>query len=141
MKKNILLAVFSLTQLFTFAQTDSSIIKIEGFVDAYYSYDFNKPSGQNRQDFFYNHNRHNSFANNLSLIKLSVDNSKYRANLGIQSGNYANNNYASENSMIRNIYEANVGVALDASSKLWLDAGIMPSNLGFASPISSDNLT
>ena len=35
-------------------------VNITGFVDAYYVYDFNKPTG-NRQDFFFNQNNKNVF--------------------------------------------------------------------------------
>ena len=39
---------------------------------------------------------------------------------------------------MKNIFEANVGVKLSKKSNLWLDAGIMPSHIGFESAIGKD---
>jgi hypothetical protein len=39
------------------------------------------------------------------------------------------------------MYQANVGISLNKKNNLWLDAGLFPSNLGFESAISMDNLT
>lgn len=110
-------------------------LKISGFVDAFYSYDFNTPK---RQEFLYNHNRHNEFNVNLALLKVSVDESKYRANIALQAGTYAQDNYPAN---YENIHEANVGVALNTESSLWLDAGVFSSHLGFESAVSIDNYT
>ena len=67
------------------AQTDSlntkSNINISGFLGTYYVYDFNQPGGNQRQNFFFNHNRHNEFNVNLAFIKLNINETKYRANL------------------------------------------------------------
>ena len=57
-------------------------VNITGFVDAYYVYDFNKPTG-NRQDFFFNHNRHNEFNINNAVAIIALDHQKYRMNLGL----------------------------------------------------------
>jgi len=111
-------------------------LKLSGFVDAFYSYDFNAPSTSQRQDFLFNHNRHNEFNVNLGLLKASVDETKYRANLALQAGTYAQDNYPDN---YENLNEANVGVSLNADNSLWLDAGIFTSHLGFESAISMDN--
>ena len=44
-----------------------------GYVEAYYSYDFNKPVDNNRPSFIYSHNRHNEFNVNLGLLKASYN--------------------------------------------------------------------
>jgi len=116
-------------------------VNIYGFVDIYYVYDFNKPATDYRQPFFYNHNRHNEFNLNLGLISLQLEHPKYRANLSIQTGTYANDNYAAESGVLKNIYEAVVGISLDNENNLWLDAGIMCSHIGFESAVSINNLT
>ena len=116
-------------------------INIYGFVDIYYVYDFNKPVTDYRQPFFYNHNRHNEFNLNLGLIGLQLEHPKYRANLSIQTGTYANDNYAAEPGVLKNVHEAVVGISLNKENNLWLDAGIMGSHLGFESAVSIDNLT
>jgi hypothetical protein len=40
---------------------------------------------------------------------------------------------------LKNIYEANVGISLNKKNNLWVDAGVMPSHIGFESAISMDN--
>lgn len=116
-------------------------IKISGFLDIFYAYDFNKPKGDIRQHFIYNHNRHNEFNVNLAFIKAAITNDHYRANLALQSGTYVNDNYAAEKGVIKNILEANVGIALNKNKNIWLDVGIFPSHIGFESAISADNWT
>ena len=49
-----------------------------------------------------------------------------------------NANYAAEPGVLKNIYEANAGVKLSKNKNLWLDAGIMPSHIGFESAVSKD---
>jgi hypothetical protein len=53
-------------------------------------------------------------------------------------GNYAQYNMSSEPNWAQFIYEANIGVKLLKDDNLWLDAGIMPSHIGFESAISAD---
>ena len=112
-----------------------------GFIDAFYAFDFNQPEENYRQEFFYNHNRHNEFNINLALVKLNLSHKKYRANLGLQTGTYAMDNYALEDDLLKPINEANIGLSLNNKKTLWLDAGIFASHMGFESAISADNLT
>ncbi|MDW7691635.1 porin [Flammeovirgaceae bacterium SG7u.111] len=147
MKKTLTLILLFVTFLFTgktLAQdsdTEKAQIHFSGFVDVYYAYDFNKPADGQRQDFFFNHNRHNEFTVNLGLLKIGVEHEKYRANLALQAGTFVNDNFAAEPGSLKNIFEANVGLSLNKQNNLWLDAGIFPSHLGFESAISTDNLT
>ena len=116
-------------------------LTISGFTDIFYVYDFNQPQGNYRQTFLFNHNRHNEFNLNLGLLKLELETTKYRTNIGLQTGTYANDNYAAEPGLLKNIFEANIGISLNKKNNLWLDAGILPSHIGFESAISMDNLT
>lgn len=116
-------------------------LSISGFADVYYVFDFSQPPGSQRQAFLYNHNRHNEFNLNLGFVKLGLAHSKYRANLAFQTGTYANDNYAAEPGLLKNIFEANIGISLNKKNTLWLDAGILPSHIGFESAISIDNWT
>ncbi len=59
----------------------------------------------------------------------------------MQQGTYVQDNYANEPKALRWIHQANLGFALDAEQKLWLDAGVMPSHIGFETAVSKDNLT
>ncbi len=130
----------------SFAQTDSiknqnPQIKFSGFIDVFFAHDFNKPAKNSRQPFFYNHNRHNKLDLNLGFIKAAIEHSKYRANIALHTGTYANDNYASEPKLLQNIFEANIGLSLNEKNNLWIDAGIFASHIGFESAISTDSWT
>ena len=116
-------------------------INISGFADIFYAYDFSEPTGNARQPFFYNHNRHNEFNLNLALLKATVTHAKYRGAIALQAGTYATDNYAAEDDILKQVFEANAGVALNTEGSLWLDAGIFGSHIGFESAISMDNPT
>lgn len=116
-------------------------ISLHSFMDVFYAYDFNKPKFEQRQDFFYNHNRHNEFNLNLGMIGLKIDNAQYRAKLTFQTGTYSYDNYATEPVYTNSIYESTVGISLNKQNNLWIDAGIFPSHIGFESAISINNPT
>lgn len=116
-------------------------LKATGFIDVFYCYDFNQPTGNSRQPFFFNHNRHNEFNVNLALIQVELEHTNYRAKLAFQAGTYPNDNYSSELGTFKNIGESSIGIVLNKQRNLWLDAGIFASHIGFESAISSDNLT
>lgn len=128
------------------AQVDSAwqqnyTLGVSAFADIFYVYDFNQPESANRQPFLFNHNRHNEFNLNLGFVKLKVGHPKYRANFALQTGTYANDNYAAEPGLLKNIFEANIGISLNKNNTLWLDTGVLPSHIGFESAISMDNMT
>lgn len=129
-------AVLLSTQLI--GQDSTGSLTVSGYAEAYYQYDFNKPADNNRPGFIYSHNRHNEFNVNLGFIKAAYTASRVRANLSLGVGTYMNANYSAEPGVIKNIYEANAGVKLSKKKNLWLDAGIMPSHIGFESAISKD---
>ena len=111
------------------------------FTDIYYSYDFNKPLNHVKPSFLYNYNRHNEFNLNLALIKAFYITEKVRANLGLMAGTYPQYNLATEPELLRHVYEGNLGVKISKTNNLWIDAGIMPSHIGYESAISKDNWT
>ncbi|ULQ55096.1 porin [Flavihumibacter rivuli] len=111
---------------------------VSGYVEVYYGFDFNKPLDGNRPGFVYSHNRHNEVNVNLAFLKGSYTAEKFRANLALAAGTYMNANYAAEPGVLKNLYEANVGVKLGRKANLWLDAGIFASHIGFESAVSKD---
>jgi hypothetical protein len=113
---------------------------IGGYGEIYYLYDFNNPSDHNLS-FSYSHNRIEEVAVNLVLIKADYSTKRVRAHLGLATGTFMHANYAAENDVLKNIYEANMGVKISRSRKLWIDAGILPSHIGFESAIGKDNWT
>lgn len=127
-----LLILFLLYSTKTFSQdVSSSEIKFSGYVEAYYSYDFNQPEDNLRPDFLYNFNRHNEFSVNLAVLKVAYDTENIRANLALMGGTYAQYNLANEPPWARILNEVSVGFKLH--EKLWFDIGIMPSHIGFES--------
>lgn len=146
--QKLILAFFILYlgSLVVSAQDDSTWqqkpdLSFSGFLDVFYVYDFNEPQSTKRQPFLYNHNRHNEFNLNLGLVKFGLEHAKYRANFALQVGTYVNDNMAAEPGVLKNIFEANIGVSLNKKNSLWLDAGILPSHIGFESAISIDDFT
>jgi hypothetical protein len=127
------------------AQTDSNRnqLSISGYIETYYAYDFGSPANHNRPVFMYSHNRHNEVNLNLGFAKLAYQNTRVRGNLAFMAGTYANANLAAEPGVIKNIFEANVGIKVAATHNIWIDAGIFPSHIGFESAIGKDcwNLT
>lgn len=115
-----------------------SPVTISGYAEAYYSYDLNKPADNNRPGFIYSHNRSNEFNVNLAFIKANYATERVRANLAIGAGTYVNANYAAEPGVLKNVYEANIGVKVSTNKNLWFDIGILPSHIGCESAISKD---
>lgn len=138
--KIISIVTTTLASLGLQAQTDSTKtvnpLKFSGYVDVYYAYDFGEPENNTRPSFMYSHNRHNEVALNLGFIKAAYEKDIVRANLAFMAGTYANANLASEEGVLKNIYEANAGVKLSKTKNLWVDAGIFTSHIGFESAIS-----
>jgi hypothetical protein len=123
----------------TFSQNDSlKKLNFSAYGELYYSYDFSNPPNHEKSNFLYNHKRHNELNANLILLKANYLDKNYRANLGLMAGNYAQYNLSAEPTWAQFIYEANVGVKLSKEQNIWLDAGIMPSHIGFESAISAD---
>lgn len=118
--------------------TESNPIKCSGYVETYYCYDFNNPTNHERPSFLYNFNRHNEVNLNIGMVKASYNTENVRGNLALMAGTYPQYNLAGEQGLLRNVYEANVGVKISKNNNLWVDAGIMPSHLGFESAIGQD---
>ncbi len=135
--------LFILFSTVCFAQTNinSNLVKIDfsGYIDGFYAYDFNNPNELKKQDFFYNHNRHNEFNINLALVSAFVSYENLYAKLSFHGGTYVDDNYSNES--IKNINEAFLGVYLDAAKKNNIEFGIFSSYIGFESAITGSNLT
>ena len=119
-------------------EKENNPLKISGYAEVYYQQDFNQPKNNTRPGFVYSHNRTNEVNINLGLIKAKYETENLRANLGVGVGTYMNANYAVEPGVLKNVYEANVGVKLSKNHNLWLDAGVLPSHIGFESAIGAD---
>ncbi len=124
----------------TNAQTDSTQnpLKISGYLETYYVYDFGNPTDHNRPDFLYSFNRHNEVNLNFGFIQAEYNSDKVRGKLALMTGTYANTNLAAEPGVLKNIFEANAGVRISKSKNLWVDAGIFASHIGFESAIGAN---
>jgi Putative beta-barrel porin-2, OmpL-like. bbp2 len=111
-------------------------LSFSSYLEVYYLYDFANPKNHSRPSFVYSHNRTNEINLNLCMAKVNFDNEKTRANFALMAGTYSNANLAPEPGVFKNIYEANIGVKIGKT--VWLDAGIMPSHIGFESAIGKD---
>ena len=118
-------------------------LTVSGYLETYYSYDFGNPENHTRPGFAYSFNRHNEVALNLGVVKAAYSTNKLRANFGLMTGSYANANLAAEPGVLKNVFEANVGLKISKTKNLWIDAGVFASHIGFESAIGKDcwNLT
>jgi hypothetical protein len=141
----ILIAMMLLCSIYGFAQTDnnSNPLTFSGYIETYYAFDVANPSSGARPGFVYAYNRHNEVNLNIGFVKAAYATDKVRSNLALMTGTYANANLAAEPGVLKNMFEANVGVKISTSKNLWVDAGIFASHIGFESAIGKDcwNLT
>jgi len=138
---------FFLMSHFLVAQNDSLVspssfgvegLKVSGYLETYYVYDFNEPENHVRPSFFYSFNRHNEVALNLGFIQAEYQKDRVRGKFALMAGTYANANLAAEEGVLKNVFEANVGAKLSSTKNLWVDAGIFASHIGFESAIGQN---
>lgn len=131
------LAISTLLLVFASVAQDSTgkkkQLSLTFYTEPYYAYDFNRPADNNRPSFIYSYNRHNEINLNLAFVKLAHTSEKTRANMALATGTYMNANYTAEPGVLRQVYEANAGIRMLRNHKLWLDAGVLPSHIGFES--------
>jgi len=144
MKKTafIALAAFGFTTANSQEKAPSPLT-FSGYVETYYSYDFGNPDNHLRPGFVYSYNKHNELNLNLGMVKANYAKDKIRGNFAVMAGTYPEYNLAGEQDLLKNVFEANIGVKISSKHNLWIDAGIMPSHIGFESAIGKDcqNLT
>lgn len=145
MKKIVALSTLVLGMIQTNAQDSvkTNPLTISGYVEAYYSYDLGSPDNHERPSFFYCFNRHNEANLNLGFIKANYSTDKVRGNFALMAGTYPQYNLSGEQGLLKNVFEANAGFKISKKQNVWIDAGIMPSHIGFESAIGKDcwNLT
>lgn len=115
-----------------------------GFVDTQFAFDFNKPFNQDRA-YTTQPARHNEFGVNLAFVDAKIKSESVRGRLALQAGSSVQSNYAGEPvqgslggaSLARHLQEAYLGYKI--ADRLWIDAGIYFSHIGFESWISRDN--
>jgi len=144
MKKLIVAVLVSFVFSTSYSQEKNNFkTTFSGYIETYYSYDFGNPDNHVRPGFMYSHNKHNELNLNLGMAKVAITKDIFRGNLALMAGTYAQYNLAAEQDLMKNIYEANVGVKISSKHNLWVDAGVLPSHIGAESAIGKDciNLT
>lgn len=138
--KNAILLIWLLLTKVLFAQEKSDLkVSFSGFVETYYSYDFNENLDATKLPFMYNYNRHNEFNLNIGLLRAKVEYENTYAILSLHSGTYVDDNYSNEK--MKYINEAYVGLILDKDKRHSIEVGILPSYIGFETANSASNLT
>ncbi len=141
MRKALVLFFIISLQLWAQEQLqDSSKVKVDfsGYIETYYSYDFNKPETKQRQSFLYNHNRHNEFNVNVAMLKSSISYDNYYAKIAVHTGTYVQDNYSNED--VKFLNEAYIGAYLDKNQTTSVDVGVFASHIGFETATSAGNL-
>ncbi|KFF07806.1 porin [Chryseobacterium luteum] len=144
MKKYIIISAVLFGIFFPKAQSSDSLktenkVTFSAYAELFYTYDLNEPANHIRQNFLYSYNRHNELNLNLGLVKVNYQSENLRANVALMAGTYAQDNMAAEQDALRYVNEANVGIKISKTKNLWIDAGIMPSHIGWESAIGKDN--
>ncbi|KQR94471.1 hypothetical protein ASG01_00880 [Chryseobacterium sp. Leaf180] len=141
--KKLFFILLSASAFLAKAQTDSlkKALTVSGYAELYYLGDFNNPLNNTRPGFVYSHNRSKEVNVNLAFIKANYSEKSVRANLSLAAGTYMNANYAAEPGVLKNLYEANIGFKISKKHNLWIDAGILPSHIGWESAVGKDNWT
>lgn len=138
MKKEFTLYCLFVTGLL-FSQENNNIkFTFSGFLETYYSFDFNQPQSERKLPFMYNFNRHNEFNVNIGLLRAKVEYENVYAVLSLHSGTYVDDNYINEK--IKYLNEAYIGLFLDKGKKQSIELGILPSYIGFESATTASNL-
>jgi hypothetical protein len=119
----------------------SRVPRFTAFVDVYYAYDLGHSRDDDRPRFLYQYDRHSEVDLNLGLVKVDLERERVRAAFGLMAGTYAQANLVGEPELLRNVFEARVGLKLCRTHDLWLDAGIFPSHIGLEGAIGIDNWT
>lgn len=140
LKQIITTLIFFAVTVTAFSQEETTKpLTISGYAEGYYSLDAAFPNNHERPFFLYSYKRHNEVNINLAYLKAAYLKGNVRGNLALMVGNYAQYNLSGEEQLARNIFEANVGFKICKNHNLWLDAGVMPSHIGFESAIGKDN--
>lgn len=138
--KHLLFILIFIKLWFCIKAQDTATFTFSGVAEAYFSVNTNNKD-KLKPGFVYSHNNLQKLNMNFAFAKLNVAQNKYRANLAAMAGTYVTNNLAAEPDWAKYIFEANAGVKISKQHRLWLDAGIMPSYIGFESANSRDCYT
>lgn len=114
-------------------------LRIGGYIDTYYGYNFNNPASANIP-YMVSMHRNNEVTVNLAYIDLRFNAQRLRARIVPAMGTYMNANYVKETGVMKGMLEASAGVKLHKTKEIWLDAGVLGSPYTNESAISREHL-
>lgn len=137
--KSSALFLFLLGTNLVLAQTEKkSNFTVNAYAEAYYASATSFSAAKTLPEFIYNHKKGQEASINLAFLKVNYQKKRFRSNVALMVGDYSRYNLSSEPNWAKPILEANVGIKLSNKKNIWLDAGVMPSHIGFESAISAD---
>ena len=113
-------------------------VTIGGYLDTYYSYDFNQPKN-GTIPYFVSSANHNDFSINLTYLDVRYTDSRVRARFVPGFGTYMNANYSNEKGLLKNLVEASVGICISKKRNIWMESGVLGSPFTNESAISKDH--
>lgn len=131
--------VISTDELDTASFAIKGKVTVDGYIDTYLAYNFNKPAGKD-QPYFVSMARDREVNINLAYIDLKYTAPRMRARLIPGFGTYINSNYAGEKGSLKHIVEGNVGIKLSKTKEIWVDAGVISSPYTNENAISREHL-
>ncbi len=116
--------------------------QVTAYSDVFYAYNFNRPNTSGLQVYGVNHHRQAQTNINLAVLGLKMQSptAQLTGNIQLQGGTYVNDNYADEPDYLRIFHRADIALWLK-QNKWKLEAGIMPSHIGFETAQHTDNFT
>ena len=137
--KNFLFLLLFFSHYISLAQKKDSL-HVSFFFDGYVSW---IPSSGKaaRPPYVVNYVGLNSAGLNFLSGNLHYRHKNFRTTLGAMAGEYVQKNLISEDPVVRNIYEANIGLSIIAKENVWLDVGVLPSHIGIETVPGFKNIT
>lgn len=142
-RSGMLAGLWSLSCLTTNVRAQDSAgarpLTVGVYAEAYLGLGFTGTSDGVRPGYLYHFTREGRPSVNLAYVRADYARGGLRMHGALAAGTYMRANYAAEPRFLRNILEANVGVRLTRKADVWLDAGVLPSHIGFESAVGRDN--
>ena len=114
-------------------------LSIGAYIDAYFGYDFSRPTSGD-VPYFVSMNRHNEATINLAFLDVRYTSDRIRGRFVPGFGTYMTANYANEKGSLKNLVEASVGYRISKTKSIWIDFGVLGSPYTNESAISRDHL-
>lgn len=114
-------------------------LSVGAYIDAYFGYDFGRPSDGNIP-YFVSMNRHNEATINLAFIDIRYQSDRIRGRFVPGFGTFINANNAAEPGTLKNILEGSIGYKPFKKKDIWIDFGVLGSPYTNESAISRDHL-